>query len=254
MKLKVIFLILLFIFSIQLMSAWNRQTHDYLCLENDSINCNIADILEFQQNNPRAITYFHLCYDNKEDCMAKLSAKYFLKQYYVGGEINKDFLGAAAHLIQDSKCPLHWYSGYKILGKDIFIFTPKQIKKIEDNVELRISIQEQNWSIPVKYKGEDINVNENYLNNIKTDTEEFLSQEPEETLEELESKIKSRKLGHYLRAYQSIMILLFIILIPILGYSLWKYKKDKKISMDLIVPALVFLIIIILFILMKIFY
>lgn len=249
---KRIFFILIIIFSLHFTSAWSKDTHIEFC-PNAKIDCIIADSYEFQRNNPNAVTYNHVCYDNKEDCMARLSAKYFLKKYYLEGETNKDYLGAAAHLFQDSYTPTHWYPGFKILGEEAYLFAPSWAKNTEGNVGIKLSTQE-NWNIPIKFKGEILNINRDYLEDIKQQTSILLSQEPEESLEEIQSQIASKKPWHYLRAFKDLIILLFIIFIPILGYGIWKYKKEKEISSNLIIPIVILLISTTLLIMIKLFY
>lgn len=246
--------LLIICFSFNFVLAWNHETHSRFCPEDYSIDCNIADSFEFQRNNPYANTIYHVCYDNKEDCMPRLVAKYFLKKYYIEGESDKELLGAAAHLFQDASCPGHWYPGFRILGGDRYFFAPKWVKTIEHDVDAILSRQEKDWNVDIKYKGEIININKNYLNEIKDSASEFISQEPEQTLDEIESQIKSKIIGHYLRAYQNHIIVLFIIFVSIFGYSLWKYKKKKVVSSNLIISGVALLILVLLFILIKIFY
>lgn len=245
---------LLLICSATSVSAWGRGTHDFVCPEEYSTNCNVADYPEFQENYPFANSIYHLCYDNKEDCVSRLVAKYFLKKYYTEGESDKELLGAAAHLFQDASCPGHWYPGFKILGRDTYLFAPKWTKDIEWRVDSKLESHEENWNINIENHEETIGINENYLDNLKKDVSEFLSQEPNESLESIESKIKSEIKWHYLRAYQSFIIILFFIFIPVLGFELWKYKKEKITSSDLIIVGTASVILFLLFVLIKIFY
>jgi len=249
------FVFLLFMYlSFNFASAWSGGTHDYSCPENYSINCNVADSFEFQKDNSYANTIYHVCYDNKEDCMPRLSAKYFLKKYYIEGKTNPEFIGAAMHLLQDASCPAHWYPRFEILGRETGVLSPKWVKDVEWRINSKLENHEENWNIKIVYKGESININEDYLNNLKKEISETVSEEPEESLEEIEAKIKSRKIWHYLRGYQDFIIILFFILIPILGYAFWRYKKEKKISSDLIISSIAMVISILIFILTKIFY
>ena len=251
---RLISVIILFsLIFIPFVSAWSRGTHDYSCPENYPIDCNIADSREFQENNPYANTLYHVCYDNKEDCMPRLAAKYFLKKYYIEEKTNKELLGATSHLFQDALCPSHWYPGFKIFGEDTYIFAPKWVKTFEGDVNIK-SNQKEKWDINIEYKKEIININEDYLDNLEKQVEEFLSQEPKESLEEIEGKIKSKKVWHYLRAYQSFIIILFIILIPALVYELWKCKRNKRFSFDIALVGAISLLSILVFILTKIFY
>lgn len=251
MKKITIFFVFLFLLP-QLVLAWNRITHDSLCQEN--IDCNVADSFEFQKANPYANILYHVCYDNTEDCMPRLTAKYFLKKYYIEGEKDKNLLGAAAHLFQDSYCPLHWYPGFLIFGEEVYLFAPKEIKTIEEEVGHRISAKEKSWNIPIKRKGETINIDKAYMDNIKEENAKFLLREPEESLVDIESKIKSKKIWHRLRGYQDFTIILFIFFIPILAYGIWEYKKKKVLSSNLIISAVALFILICLFILTKSFY
>lgn len=235
-------------------SAWGGETHVRLCPDNYEIDCNVADSFEFQRNNPHANTWYHVCYDNTENCMPRLAAKYFLKRYYLEGKSDQDLLGAAAHLFQDASCPLHWYPGFKIFGQDRFLSAPRRIKIIESEVDSRLLNREEDWNIQIEFKGNDIDVNKKYLDNLKKETSEFISKEPEESIESLQSQLKSKLIWHRLRAYQDFIMLLFIIFIPILGYGVWKYKKERKISSDLIISIIVLLILVTLFIIIKLFY
>ncbi len=252
--LKVLFfcIFLLLIFS-SFVSAWTGETHIYLC-PNEEIDCNIADSFEFQKDNSYANTWYHVCYDNTTNCMPRLAAKYFLKKYYQGGKTDQDLLGAAAHLFQDSSCPLHWYPGFEIFGQEFFFSASEEIKMIEYEVNSKLVSQEENWNIPIKFKGNDVDINKKYLDNLKNETSEFISKEPEESLESLEAQLKSKLIWHHLRAYKDFIILLFILFLPILGYSLWKDRINKKRSLDLIIPIFALLILTILFIMIKLFY
>lgn len=254
-KIAITFCFLLFIslFS-QFVLAWGGETHVRLCPEDYSINCNIADSHKFQKDNPYANTIYHVCYDNPEDCMPRLAAKYFLKKYYVEGETNQDLLGAAAHLFQDASCPAHWYPGFEIFGKIVYPTSPRWVKTIEGEVDSKFLSKEENWNIPIKFKGESINIDKDYLNTQKEYLSEFLSQEPEESIETIESQLKSKLIWHRLRGYQGFIIILIIFLVPFLGYELWKYKKEKIISSDLIITATALLILMTLFVLIKLFY
>lgn len=253
MKKGVIFLLLLLVLNLKFVSAWGHETHTRFCPE-DSIDCNIADSFEFQRNNPYANSIYHVCYDNKKDCMPRLVAKYLLKKYHIEGKINQELLGATAHLFQDASCPGHWYPGFRTLGQDRYPFAPKWVKTLEQDVNAVLSRQEENWNVAINYRGEIINVNENYLNEIKKSVSESISQEPEQSLDEIESQIKSKKVWHYLRAYQNHIIILFILFVPVFGFGLWKYKKEKRISSNLIVSSIILIILACLFILIKNFY
>lgn len=234
--------------------AWEGETHTYLCPDNYEINCNIADSFEFQKDNPYANTWYHVCYDNIENCMPRLAAKYFLKKYYREGKTDSSLLGAAAHLFQDASCPLHWYPGFKIFGQEIYLSAPNQVKSIESEVGSKLLNGEENWNIQIKFKGNEIDVNQEYINNLEKETSKFISEEPEESIEYLEAQLKSRLIWHRLRAYQDLIILLTIIFIPIIAYSAWKYKKERKISSDLIIPIVALIILVTIFIMMKLFY
>lgn len=254
-RLRILVWCLLFILIfLPFVSAWGEETHVRFCPDNYDIDCTVADSFEFQRNNPNANAWYHVCYDNTENCMPRLAAKYFLKRYYLEGKMDQDLLGAAAHLFQDASCPLHWYPGFKIFGQDIILSAPQQVKIIESEVDSRLLNREENWNIPIKFKGDDIDINKKYLDNLKKETSEFISKEPEESIESLQSQSKSKLIWHRLRAHQDFIILLFIILIPILIYGVWKYKKERKISSDLVIPIVVLVILTIIFAMIKLFY
>lgn len=250
----IIVFLLVMCFPFNFVSAWSRGTHDYSCPENYSIDCKVADYFEFQKNNHYANTIYHVCYDNKEDCISRLTAKYFLKKYYIGGKTDQELIGAAAHLLQDASCPAHWYPGFKILGKDTYIFAPRWVEDIEWKVNSELENHKENWGIGITYKGKKISINEDFLNNLKKEISGTILKEPQESLENIESQIKSKIKWHYLRAYQSFIIILFVLIVPFFGYGLWKYKKRKKKSLNLIITGIVIIILSLLFILIKIFY
>ncbi|MDI6737440.1 MAG: hypothetical protein QME12_02885 [Nanoarchaeota archaeon] len=234
-------------------SAWNGVTHAYLCPEDHEIDCNAADSHDFQRSNPYASTLYHVCYDNKENCMSRLAAKYFLKKYYGGGDEDKQLLAAAAHLFQDSACPLHWYPGFEMFGREIYISAPKAALSIEGETGRHLSSWEKPWNIPIRFKGETIDINSDYVNNLKSETSVFLSKEPEESLEEINAMLKSKAVWHRLRAYRDFVIILLIISIPILGYQVWQYRR-KKIHVGEMAAMLAFQLILIIWLVMVSFF
>lgn len=238
--------------SLNFVSAWTHDVHIKFC-PNAEIDCTIADSFDFQKDNPNAIIYNHVCYDNKEDCVTRLAAKYFLKKFYLGNKSDKSLLGASLHLYQDASCPQHWYPGFKILGREVYLFAPSWVKNVEGLVSIKLSTQE-NWSIPIKFREKIMDIDEEYLNNMEQRSIEFLSQEPEESLKEIESQINSKKIWHYLRAYQCFFIIFSIFFFFAILFESCKFRKSKKISIKLIIYSIAFFVILLTLIITKIFY
>jgi len=208
--------------------AWTGAVHDYMCPEGYLIDCKIADSSDFQKNYPYARQSFHLCYDNKTDGLPRLVAKYYVKKYYVEGQEDLDLLGAAAHLLQDASCPDHWYPTRKIFGKIFVPFAPSWVGTIESKVESYRKSGEKDWNIQIKFQGKVINVNDDYLLRQKRYIQDFLSKEPEESLEEIEKQIESRIFWSGLRSYKEWIVVGALLMTPFLAYDAWRWKKKAK--------------------------
>jgi hypothetical protein len=212
--------------------AWGGDTHIWLC-PFDEINCRIADSSEFKSEFSYAQTLNHFCYEGEENCSSKLVAKYFLKRYYLEGETNLDFLGAAAHLYQDSLSPNHEYLTVGILGKShIPVFSPMWVMSFEGKVDN--SLKKENWSMEINHRGEIINIDEEYLKITKERILDFVSSEPEESLEDIENQIRTKYFGSYVKIGQNSMAILFLVLIPVFGHRVWKHRKKKIYSQGLL--------------------
>jgi len=234
--------------------AWGPKTHNYMCPDNYAIDCTIADSHEFMKNYRFGEKFYHLCLDNKSDCPPRLIAKYYLKKYYVEEEKDPNLLGAAAHLLQDSACPEHWYPKREYFGKVFVPFAPSWLNTVESSVEDYLADQRSDWNIPVNYQGETININQAYLDTQKESIQNYLSQEPSESLEEIEAQINSQNSWARLRSYKEIVILALIIILLPLVYSVWKWKKKKTGLVDLIIISSIFVILGLLLLLILIFY
>src|SRR5512139_1814257 len=114
MNLKLTALIIAFLFALtvfpSLANGWVVDTHDYMCPQNYTIDCKIADYAEIHNNYPYTthLSLSHLSLDNKTDGAARLVANYYLKKYYVERQVDNNYLAIAAHFLQDASCPAHW--------------------------------------------------------------------------------------------------------------------------------------------------
>jgi len=234
--------------------AWAPKTHNSMCPDNYGIDCNIADSDEFMREYPFGGKTNHLCLDNKSDCLSRLVAKYYLKKYYVEGEEDLNLLGAAAHLLQDAACPEHWYPKREYFGKVFVPFAPGWLNTVEFSVEDYLGSAQPDWNISVNYRGETININQAYLNAQKELIQNYLSQEPSESLEEIEAQINSQNTWAGLRSYKEVILLAMFIVLLLLVYSVWKWKKKKTGLVDLIVISSIFVILGLLLLLILIFY
>lgn len=234
------FLIYLSFFSPPKVKAWSGEVHNYLCPEsviNAHGNCNVADSWEFKKTYPFAESY-HLCLDNKTDCPARLIAKYYLKKYYLEGKSDPNLIGAAAHLIQDSYCPDHWYPMREYPGGKIFVpFAPNWLTKTEPWVSMQLSQKKQDWNYPISFQGKTININQTYLAEVKQKVAQFVSQEPAEDLSTLESQIKSRNFANNIRGYREVAFVALLLLLPILGWIIWQLLVKRGGKIDFIIVA-----------------
>jgi len=201
--------------------AWTGATHDYMCPDDYNIDCGIADTDDFQKSYPYGGFQYHVCYDNKTDGMARLVAKYYLKKYYVEGHSDPKLLGAAAHLLQDASCPAHWYGG-------IGLFAPSWFGTIESQVDSYLASGEKDWSIPIEFQGKSITVNDAYLLSQKAYIQKFLSNEPEESLEEIAAQIDAKSFWSSLRGREEIIMLCAIIAIIPVTYDVVQWKRKGK--------------------------
>lgn len=225
--------------------AWTGAVHDYMCPEGYDIDCKTADSSDFKRNYPFGGSNSHLCYDNKTDGLARLVAKYYVKKYYVEGQKDPNLLGAASHLLQDANCPDHWYPMREILGKIFVPFAPSWVGTIEFRVEDYRWNDVEDWNIQIEFQGRVININDAYLRKQKEYIQDFISNEPQDSLEEIEKQIESRIFWHNLRSAKEWTLLGAILMTPILAYCAWQWKKKAKTTkkkIDLIETILVLLI------------
>lgn len=234
--------------------GWTGGTHHYLCPDEYPLDCGIADSLEFKKTYPFAEDFSHLCFDNKEDCLPRLVAKYYLKKYYLEGEKDLNLLGGAAHLLQDAACPDHWYPMRQYGGKIFVPFAPSWVGKTEGLVGRYLESGPGDWNLPREFQRRTINVNQAYLDTQREVVRRVLSQEPEETLEELEAQIKSKKAWSWLRSLKEALMLGGVILLPILGWELWKWKKERTGRFDLVATFAILGILLIVLLLIYLFY
>lgn len=233
-------IVLLFVVSATKVKAWGGDIHSYLCP--GSYDCSIADNKEFQTTYKWS-SFGHLCIDNQSDCLARLGAKYFLKKYYLEGKKNWKLLAASAHLYQDASCPDHWYPMREYLGKIIVPFAPSWVTKIEGGVSSNFSFRPQpgdardKWNIPIAWRGQKIDINKAYLDGTKVTLAQFVSKEPVESLEVIETQINRKRTLTLVRSYKEIVYLLFPIVLSIWLYTLWLFKKKKQKSDFIIASA-----------------
>jgi len=260
---KFCLLIFVFLLTISLfpstVMAWTGVVHDYMRPEGYDIDCKIADTQDFKKNYPYGDVSHH-CYDNKTDSPARLVAKYYVKKYYVEGQKDSNLLGAAAHLLQDASCPDHWYPMREIFGRIFVPFAPGWVGTIEFKVESYRQSSEKDWSIPIDFQGKTIIIDDAYLLRQRRYIQDFLSKEPEESLEEIERQINSRIFWHNLRSYKEWIMLAAILTTPFLAYEAWQWKRKakttKKITdlIDIILPVLILAVFVSLLILIQLFY
>jgi len=207
--------------------AWGGA-HGYMCPQGYNIDCGIADTPDFQKNYPYGGFQSHVCYDNKTDGMARLVAKYYVKKYYVEGQKDSNLLGAVAHLLQDASCPAHWYAVMGIFGRAIALFAPSWVETIESQVDSYLKSGEKNWSIPIEFQGKVINIDDAYLLSQKAYIQDFLSKEPQESLEEIGKQIDAKSFWSELRGYKEWIMVCAILTIPFLAYEAWQWKRKRK--------------------------
>jgi hypothetical protein len=219
--------------------AWGPETHGYLCRLTPELDCNLGDKPEFVKKYRVQGFMSHVCYSNKSDCPPRLIARYYLKQYYQQGRQNKELLSLAAHLFQDAACPQHWYS-YRLLGNFSFaIFHPISIFGIENKIDDAFRNQDVGWSFPLKIPGQRLEINQNYLDNLRAEANTSLSQEPKEDLAFLKKQILSKRVGYKIRSYYwDGAGLVILVVLPIFFWQLKKYLKTKKGKNDVIVLGL----------------
>lgn len=241
--------ILLFLFLVFLLPskvrAWGGDVHEYLCPQSISGLCAVADSSEFKRNYPLGLTW-HLCLDNKPDCPPRLLAKYYVKKYYLEGQKDKNLLGAAAHLVQDSYVPDHWFP-MREFGKKIFIpFAPSWVGNTEFEVSRALTAREPGWTVSRRYQGKTVVLNQAYLDDIKTKVVAAISQAPSEDLATLEKQIKDRDFWQKVRGYREWILVGIVILFPFLLFYLWKWKKKGIGKSDLIIVSSIWIVFLIL--------
>ena len=223
MKTKSALLILAFLSTTMLLPStvmgWG-SAHGYMCPDGYDIDCGIADTADFQRSYPYGAHENHLCYDNKTDGMARLVAKYYVKKYYVDGQSDLKLLGAAAHLLQDASCPAHW--------QGFALFAPSWVGTIEAQVDSYLESGEKDWSIPIEFQGKSITIDDAYLLSQKAYIQNFLSTEPQESLEEIAAQIEGKSFWSSLRGREEWIMIGAIIIIPFVAYDFWQWKKKGK--------------------------
>jgi hypothetical protein len=200
--------------------AWGGAAHGYMCPDGYDIDCRIADTLDFQKNYPYGAHENHLCYDNKTDGMARLVAKYYVKKYYVEGQSDLNLLGGAAHLLQDASCPAHWYG--------IGLSVPSWVGTIEAQVDAYLESGEKDWSIQIEFQGKTVTIDDAYLLSQKAYIQNFLSTEPQESLEEIAAQIEGKSPWSSIRGREEWIMVGAIIIIPFLAYDVWQWKRKGK--------------------------
>jgi hypothetical protein len=160
--------------------------------------------------------------------VARLVAKYYVKKYHVEGQQDSKLLGAAAHLLQDANCPDHWYPTREIFGSVIVPFAPSWVETIESQVDSYLRSGEKNWSIPLEFQGKRINIDDAYLLSQKAYIQNFLSTEPQESLEEIGAQIDAKSFWSGLRGYKEWIMVGAILTIPFLAYEVWQWKRKGK--------------------------
>ncbi len=266
MNAKFALLILAFLITLAFLpstvTAWTPDAHEYMCPQDYHVDCHIADTPDFQKSHPYGDHQNHLCYDNKSDGLARLVAKYYVKKYYVEGQRSQDWnlLGAAAHLLQDASCPDHWYPTRPILGRIIVPFAPSWVGTIEDQVQSHLDKGEKNWSIMIDFQGQTVIIDDAYLLSQKAYINDFLSKEPEESLEEIGRQIDAKIFWSGLRGYKEWIMVGAIITAPFLAFEAvqWKRKgkttKKKTDLIDIILPTSMLAVFLSLLLLIQLFY
>lgn len=231
-------------------NAWGGDVHDYLCpteLRQIPEGCRIADGQNFQTNYPYAGTMNHLCLDNKPDCPPRIVAKYYVKRYYVEGKKDLNLLAGAAHLIQDSYVPDHWFP-MREFGKRIFVpFAPSWVSETEGAVSLGLSSKQPGWSVSRQYQGKTIILNQAYMDELREEVALFVATQPPEDLATLEKQIKTRSFWQKVRSYREWTMVGLIILFPFLLFYAWKWLTKKTGKTDLTIIAFSWLIFLIFF-------
>lgn len=216
--------------------AWGGDLHQYLCPEKLSGNCGIADELSFKKSYPFGGVW-HLCLDNKPDCPPRLVAKYYVKKYFQEGKKDLNLLFAAAHLIQDSYVPDHWFPMRDFAGRIFVPFAPSWVGKTEGEVSRKITEGNPSWQIQRFYRGETIVLNGPSLEKVKKEVGETISREPAENLESLAAQIKIRDFWQKVRSLREWAYLWLIIIVPLLGWQFWHFKKTRKGKTDLLIEG-----------------
>lgn len=245
----------LFIFTGEV-KAWGGDVHSYLCP--GSYDCTIADSREFKIAY-KWDSFGHLCLDNQSDCLARLGAKYFLKKYYSEGKKDWKLIATAAHLYQDASCPDHWYPMREYFGRIIIPLAPSWVTKIEGGVSRNLSFRPQpgdkrdDWNIPIIWQGQKIDINKAYLDNAKESLKNFVSQEPQENLEDLKRQIDTKMTMTLIRSYKEIAYLILILVFLVWLYTLWALKKKGQKS-DLLIASAMLAILVIYFVFLRVFW
>lgn len=236
--------------------AWGGDVHSYLCP--GSYDCSVADSREFMTTYEWD-SFGHLCIDNQPDCLSRLGAKYFLKRYYLEGKQDWKLLAAAAHLYQDATCPDHWYPMREYLGKIFVPFAPEWVSKTESRVSRGFSYRpgpegyNDGWNIPIKWKGQDININKAFFDSTKSSLQNFVSKEPQEDIDFLRGQIAKKKTLTLFRSYKEVAYLATLVVFPIWIYTFWVYKKKNKKS-DFLIASVILAVLAVYFIFIKIFW
>ncbi len=229
-----------------------------MCPLENQADCTIADNYDFRRTYAHGFDW-HLCIDNQPDCTARLTARYFQKKYYLEGRRDWKLIGAAAHLFEDASCPDHWYPMKEYFGKVIIPFAPLWVGKVEHMVNSQLEAVQRgkgddNWNIPINYKGQTIQLNKAYLDNQKQALQAFLAQEPVESLAELEKQTNAKHFWSRLRSNREMFALVIIFILPFWIFYLQKWLKKKKGLTDLIIMSFVLVILVLLLLLTQLFF
>lgn len=217
--------------------AWPGGVHDYAC-PNAELNCNIADERAFQQINPYLSVYHHLCLDNKDNCLARVTGDFYLKKYYLTG--NKDFLSTASHLYQDAWTPDHWYVPRDLPWKRGELFAPKWSGEIEgeSNFILKNPTPGTVYDRVIKFNGKELHINKAYLDNVKADVALRVAKESSESLDELEARVLDVRWRARIRSYKdvAVFVALLSVGVSVLYLIVWiirrRFRVEAKLGKD----------------------
>lgn len=226
---------LIFIVTPNSVFAWSNDVHSYTCPE-ETLNCLIADDADFQQNNPYLSVYHHLCLDNAQGCLARVTARYYLKKYFLTN--NQDFLSVACHLYQDAWTPNHWYVPRQLPWRQGELFSPRWAGEIEGEAGfiLENSVTGAAYDRTIVFKGQELHINKAYLDNVKADVISRVANEPSESLDELEAHMRETRWRTSVRSYKDVALALVFLsaVFGVLYLLSWiirrRFRRDAKLG------------------------